>query len=144
VQAGEQITLQCRLGVEGVITSSTIITNVTALEWKRQCMQLAPVTTVVTLPHDTIALGPHRSGQLHHKHSVTLTVPPGSVTDTTRFQFRPLFTDTRPTSFPGGLLFANRAFELNAFRFGGHVRQFSRPLTISLNYTDTDIVCISR
>jgi hypothetical protein len=66
------------------------------------------------------------------------------VTDTTRFQFRPLFTDTRPTAPPGGLLFANRAFEMNALRFGEHVRQFSRPLTITVNYTDTDVVGLKR
>jgi hypothetical protein len=66
------------------------------------------------------------------------------VTDTTRFQFRPLFTDTHPVSPPGGLLFAHRAFELTAFRFGEHVRQFNRPLTITVNYTDTAVTGLKR
>ena len=107
-------------------------------------MQLGPVTTVVTRPHGALALGPYQGGQLRHQCGVTLTVPPGAVTDTTRFQFRPLFTNTRPTSPPGGLLFANRAFEMTAFRFGEHVRQFNRPLTITMNYTDTDVVGLKR
>ena len=107
-------------------------------------MRLGPVTTVVTLPHGTLALGPHQSGQLRHRHGVTLTVPPGAVTDTTRFQLRPLFTDTHPVSPPGGLLFAHRAFELTAFRFGEPVHQFNRPLTITVSYTDTDVVGLKR
>jgi hypothetical protein len=51
----------------------------------------------------------------------------------------PLFTDTHPVSPPGGLLFAHRAFELNAYRFGEPVGQFSAPLTITMNYTDPDV-----
>jgi hypothetical protein len=91
-----------------------------------------------------MALGPNHGGQLRHRYGVTLSVPPGAVTDTTRFQFRPLFTDTRPSTPPGGLLFANRAFELNAFRFGEPVGQFNRPLTITMNYTDTDVAGLKR
>ena len=102
-------------------------------------MQLGPVTTVVTLSHGTLALGPNQGGQLRHQHGVTLTVPPGAVTDTTRFRCRPLFTDTQPISSPHGLMFAHRAFELTAFRFGQEVRQFRRPLTITVNYTDTGL-----
>jgi hypothetical protein len=66
------------------------------------------------------------------------------VTDTTRFQLRPLFTETYPVSPPGGLLFAHRAFELTAFRFGDQVRQFNRPLTITVHYTDTDVSGLNR
>ena len=66
------------------------------------------------------------------------------MTDTTRFQFRPLFTDTRPTPRPPGLLFAHRAFDLTAFRFGQDVRQFGQPLTITLHYTDTDVLGLKR
>jgi hypothetical protein len=144
VQAGEPLTLQYRLGVEGVITPGTVISNVAMLGWEGGHMQLGPVTTVVTLPHGAMALGPYQGGQVYHRHGVTLTVPPGAVTDTTRFQFGPLFTDTYPTVPPGGLLFANRAFELNAFRFGDPVREFSRPLTITMNYTDADVAGLRR
>jgi hypothetical protein len=91
-----------------------------------------------------MALGPFQGGQLYHRHGVTLTVPPGTVTDTTQFRLGPLFTGTHPITPPGGLLFANRAFELNAFRFGEPVREFSRPLTITMNYTDTDVAGLKR
>jgi uncharacterized repeat protein (TIGR01451 family) len=144
VRSGEPLTLRYRLGVEGVVTPGTAITNMAMLGWDGKQMHLGPVTTVVTLPHGTMALGPFQGGQLHHRYGVSLTVPPGTVTDTTRFQFRPLFTDTRPSTPPGGLLFANRAFELNAFRFGEPVREFSRPLTITMNYTDTDVAGLKR
>jgi len=144
VYAGQPLTLQYRLGVEGVVTPGTVITNVAWLGWTGRHMQLGPVTTVVTLPHGAMALGPNQGGQLHHQYGVTLTVPPGAVTDTTRFQFRPLFTDTHPISGPPGLMFAHRAFELTAFRFGQDVRQFGQPLTITLNYTDTDVIGLKR
>ena len=145
VQAGESRMLQYQLGVEGVVTPGTVLTNVAMLGWAGQHMQLGPITTVVTLPHGMMALGPYQGGQLQHEYGVTLTVPPGAVTDTTRFQFRPLFTDTRPITPPGGgLLFANRAFEMSAFRFGEPVRQFNRPLTITVNYTDTDVAGLKR
>lgn len=144
VRAGYPLTLQYRLGVEGVVTPGTVITNMALLSWAGQHLQLGPVTTVVTLPHNALALGPFQGGHLHHAYGVTLTVPPGAVTDTTRFQFRPLFTDTRPITPPGGLLFAHRAFEMNAFRFGEHVRQFSRPLTITVHYTNADIAGLNR
>jgi len=145
VQTGQPLTLQYRLGVEGVVTPGTVITNVAWLGWGGRHMQLGPVTSVVTLPHGTLALGPYQGGQLHHQYGVTLTVPPGAVTDTTRFQFRPLFTDTRPISRPpGGLLFAHRAFEMTAFRFGEPVGQFNHPLTITMNYADTDVIGLKR
>jgi hypothetical protein len=144
VQAGEPITLQYRLGVEGVVTPGAVISNVAMLDWEGGQMQLGPITTVITSPHGTMALGPYQGGQLHHQYGVTLTVPPGVVTDTTRFRFRPLPTDTHPITPPGGLLFANRAFELNASRFGEPVREFSRPLTITMNYTDTDVAGLRR
>ena len=64
--------------------------------------------------------------------------------DTTRFQFRALFTNTHPISGPPGLMFAQRAFDLTAFRFGQDVRQFGQPLTITLNYSGTDVVGLKR
>ncbi len=138
VQAGEQVQLQYRLGVEGVVTPGTTLTNTAMLRWGEQQMQLGPITTVVTLPHGALALGPNQAGQVVHRHGVTLTVPPGAVTDTTRFQLGPLFTDTLPSSPPSGLLFANRGFEINAVRFGHQVAQFNGPLTLTLSFTDTD------
>lgn len=136
--------LQYRLGVEGVVTPGVVISNVAMLSWMGQQMQLGPVTTVVTIPHGVLGLGPNQGGQLTHRHGVTLAVPPGAVTDTTRFQLGPLYTDTHPVSPPSGLLFANRAFELNAFRFGELVGQFNAPLTLTMHYTDTDVAGLKR
>jgi hypothetical protein len=144
VRAGQPLTLQYRLGVEGVVTPGTVITNVARLGWEGQHMRLGPVTTVVTLPHGALALGANQGGQLRHRYGVTLSVPPGAVTDTTRFQFRPLFSNTQPISNPRGLFFAHRAFELTAFRFGQDVRQFGQPLTITLGYTNTDVRGLKR
>jgi hypothetical protein len=124
--------------VEGVVTPGTTLTNTAMLRWGDHQMQLGPVTTVVTLPHGALALGPNQAGQVAHRHGVTLTVPPGAVTDTTRFQLGPLFTDTNPSNSPARLIFANRSFEINAVRFGHQVAQFNGPLTITVSYTDTD------
>jgi hypothetical protein len=91
-----------------------------------------------------LGVAPYQGGQVHHRAGYSLTVPPDAVTDTTRFQLGPLFTGTEPVAPLGGLLFANRAFELNAYRFGEPVGQFSYPLTITVHYTDTDIAMIKR
>jgi uncharacterized repeat protein (TIGR01451 family) len=144
VQAGEQVQLQYRLGVEGVVTPGTTISNTAMLRWRQRLMQLGPVTTVITLPHGALALGPNQYGEVTHRYGVTLTVPPGAVSDTTRFQLGPLFTDTRPTDPPPGLMFANRAFEMNAFRFGYQVRQFNQPLTVTLRFSDTNAPRLER
>ena len=144
VRAGQPLTLQYRLGVEGSVTPGAVITNLAGLAWGGRHMQLGPVTTVVTLPHGMLALGANQGGQLHHQHGVTLDVPPGAVTDTTRFQLGPLFTGTHTISSPPGLLFAHRAFELTAFRFGQNVRQYDQPLTITLDYTDTNVMGLKR
>jgi len=143
VRADEPLTLQYRLGVEGVVTPGTVLTNLAHLRWMSGTMQLGPVTTIVTLPHGALALGPYQGGELRHEYGVTLTVPPGAVTDTTRFQFKPL-TDTDIISGPPGLMFAHRAFEVTAFHFGHGVHQFSQPLTITVNYSDTEVAGLKR
>jgi hypothetical protein len=143
VRAGEPLTLQYRLGVEGLITPGTTITNMARFGWAGGDMGLGPVSTVVTLPHDARMFGP--GGDVwSHEHGVTLTVPPGGVTDTTRFHFAPLFTATHPMTAPAGLTFAHRAFDLTAFRFRESVRQFLRPLTITVGYRDADVAGLKR
>ncbi len=144
VQAGVPISIQYRLGVLGVLTPGEVISNVATIAWDGKQMQLGPVTSVVTLPHGTMVLERFQGGQVYHRHGVTLTVPPGTVTGTTQFRLGPLFTDTHPIPPPGGLLFANRAFELNAYSWGNPVGVFSRPLTITMNYTDTDVAGLKR
>jgi hypothetical protein len=143
VRAGEPLTLQYRLGVEGVITPGTQISNVARLGWGTGEMRLGPVTTVVTLPHWAHMFGPG-GGEWQHQHGVTLTVPPGAVTDTTRCHFAPLFTDTHPVSVPHGLMFAHRAFDLAAYRFGQDVHQFGQPLTVTVGYSGTDVAGLNR
>jgi hypothetical protein len=144
VQAGEPLTLQYRLGVEGAITPGTVLTNVAVLGWNDQTMVLGPVTTVVTLPHGAVVLGPGEGGSLHHRYGVTLTVPADTIPEMARFQIRPLFTDTLPSGPPGGLLFAHRAFELTALRFGESMAPFGRPLTFTVHYTETRIDGLKR
>jgi len=107
-------------------------------------MQLGPATTVITLPHGALALGPNQYGEVYHRYGVTLTVPPGAVTDTTRFQIGPLFTDKKPGNPPARMIFANRAFEINAYRFGHQVRQFNQPLTITLAFGEADAPGLNR
>ena len=144
VQAGKQVQIQYQLGVEATMTPGMVISNAAMLRWNEQLMLLGPVSTVVTLPHGSLALGPNEGGQTYHRHGVTLTVPPGAISDTTRFQIGPLFTDSRPSEVPPGLFFAHRAFELNAYRFGHHVGQFTQPLTITLKFDADDVPGLKR
>jgi uncharacterized repeat protein (TIGR01451 family) len=144
VQAGEPVQLHYRLGVEGVVAPGTTISNTAMLRWGGQQLRLGPVTTTITLPHGALALGPNQYGEVYHRYGITLTVPHGAVTDTTRFQIGPLFTDTKPSNPPARMIFANRAFELNAFRFGHQVKQFNQPITITLRFTDSDAPGLKR
>jgi hypothetical protein len=143
VEPGDPVQLRYRLGVEGDVPPGAIISNVATLSWQERQMQLGPVATVVMVPHGVMGVGPGQGGLLHSA-GYSLTIPPGAVTDTTRFQLGPLFTDTRPIAPPGGLLFANHALEINAYRFGDPVGTFSAPLTITMHYTDTDIAGLKR
>ncbi len=141
VRAGEPLSLQYRLGVELTATPGTIITNGAALRWSNGEMQLGPVTTVVTMPQYAHMFGPN-GGEWAHQYGVTLTVPPRAVTEITRFQLRAM-GPTEIISGPPGLLYAHRAFELTAFRFG-EVHQFGQPITITVHYSDTDVSGLKR
>jgi uncharacterized repeat protein (TIGR01451 family) len=141
VRAGEPISLQYRLGVETDVPPGTVIANGAVLRWSNGEMQLGPVTTVVTMPHNAYMFGPH-GGEWAHQYGVTLTVPPQAVTETTRFQFREM-SQTEIISGPPGLMWAQRAFELTAYRFG-EVHQFGQPITITLHYSDTDVIGLKR
>ncbi len=141
VRAGEPLSLQYRLGVEMTATPGTIISNGAVLRWSNGEMQLGPVTTVVTMPHDAYMFGPN-GGEWAHQYGVTLTVPPHAVSETTRFQFREM-SQTEIISRPPGLMYAHRAFELTAFRFG-EVHQFGQPITITVHYSDIDVIGLKR
>jgi len=56
VHAGEPLTLQYRLGVEGVSHRHSA-DNLAQLHWMEWDEQLGPVTTVVTLPHGAMRAG---------------------------------------------------------------------------------------
>jgi hypothetical protein len=144
VQAGEPVQLRYRLGVEGDVPPGTVLANVAVLGWHGRQMQLGPVGTVVTVPHGVMGLGPGQGGEVEHRYGVTLTVPRGAVTDTTRFQLGPLPPDAPPIEPPGGLRFANRAFEIKAYRFGEPVGRFQAPLTITAHYSETDVAGLRR
>jgi hypothetical protein len=139
VRAGEPLRLQYRLGVEGVVTPGTSITNAAVLHWSTGKLMLGPVTTVVTLPHDAHMFGP-QGDTWRHSYGVTLTVPPGAVTDTTRFQFRPLITGTQVITAPLGWRYAHRAFEITAFRFGQGIHGFGQPVTMTVDYGMPDVM----
>ena len=141
VRAGEPLSLQYRLGVEMTVTPGTIIANGAVLRWNNGEMQLGPVTTVVTMSQNATMFGPN-GGEWAHQYGVTLTVPPQAVTETTRFQFREM-SPTEIISGPPGLMWAHRAFELTAFRFG-EVHQFGQPITITVHYSNTDVIGLKR
>jgi hypothetical protein len=107
-------------------------------------MQLGPVNTVVTVPHGMMGLGPGQGGEVEHRYGVTLTVPRGAVSDTTRFELGPRPAEAPPIVPPGELQFANRAFEVRAYRFGEQVRLFDAPLTITVGYADADVAGLRR
>jgi hypothetical protein len=141
VRAGEPLSLQYRLGAEMAITPGTIITNGALLRWSNGEMQLGPVTTVVTMSQNAYMFGPN-GGEWAQQYGMTLTVPPHAVTETTRFQFRAM-SPTEISSGPPGLMWAHRAFELAAFRFG-EVHQFGQPITLTVRYGDTDVIGLER
>lgn len=141
VRAGEPLSLQYRLGVEMTVTPGTLITNDAVLRWSNGEMQLGPVTTGVTMPQSAHLFGPN-GGEWAHQYGVTLTVPPRAVAETTRFQFREM-SPTEIISGPSGLMWAHRAFELTAFRFG-EVHQFGQPVTITVHYSNTDVSGLTR
>jgi hypothetical protein len=144
VQPGEPVQLRYRLGVEGDVAPGTVLSNVAVIGWHGRQMQLGPVNAGVTVPHGVMGLGPGQGGEVQHRYGVTLDVPRGAVSDTTRFELGPRPEDAPPIVPPGGLQFANRAFEVKAYRFGEPVGQFQAPLTITLRYSDTDVAGLRR
>jgi hypothetical protein len=67
-------------------------------------------------------------------------VPAGAVITDTTFTFIP---QPAPTHDPGRLIFAHNSFQLSAEdTYGNPVMAFSLPITVTLTYTDTDIIGI--
>jgi uncharacterized repeat protein (TIGR01451 family) len=131
VGAGEPKQLQYRLGVLGDVVSGTEIVNGAHLAWQGGKMDIETVTSTVNLPPYARMIGP-QGFTWRHADGVDIEVPPHAVTETTRFEFRPVFTDTQPVQGPPGWLFAHHAFELTAFRFG-EITQFGQAITLTLH-----------
>jgi hypothetical protein len=130
VRAGEPLTLQFRAGVEGDVPTGTVITNTARLSWAGMQMRLGPAETTVTVSPEAKMIGP-TGYHWQHANGVSISVPPGAVAETTRFEYHPLFTEAAPPEVPYAYLFAHRAFELNAFHFG-ELNQFEQPITLTL------------
>ncbi len=69
-----------------------------------------------------------------------VVIPAGAVDEPTEFVYTPVLTLSHDV--PSDLLFANRAFKLEAMRQGKVLTGliFSRPVTITLNYLITDVI----
>lgn len=73
------------------------------------------------------------------KQSTTVIhIPPGAVTETILLAYSAVNTATAPPGFA----FAGRAFELDAYQNGvfAYGFTFNIPVTVTLSYTDTDLV----
>jgi hypothetical protein len=141
VDPGEPVQLRYRLGVEADVPPGTGLENVATVEWHGHREQLGPVVSEVEVPYGVLGVGPEQGGQIEHNCGATLTVPPGAVHESTRFEVGPLDGEVTP---PAGWQYANRAFTVNAFRFGEPVRQFDAPLTIAVEFSDEDVVGLNR
>lgn len=131
----ESLTFQYRLGVEGDFPPGEFLQNRVGLQWSGGGMDLPPVETLIVLTDDDHMFGPG-GGEWRHTWGLALEVPPGAVQEQTRFEFKPL--SGAPDDPPPGWSFANRAFELNAYRFG-EVNQFKESLELRLQYKPGDI-----
>jgi len=130
VHAGEALTLRYRVGVEGDVEPGSVISNEATLAWERMRLRLGPVTTVVTMPHYAHMIGP-QGHAWKHENGVTIEAPPDAVPELTRFEFQHMFVNGEPVKGPPGFMYAHRAFELKAFRFG-EVHQFNQPISITI------------
>jgi hypothetical protein len=138
LHAGEPVRLQYRLGIPGDVPTGTLVTNRAYVHWQGGDLELAPASVAVVLGADDHMFGP-QGGEWQHAYGVTLQVPPNAVTETTRFQFRPMFSQDPPPELPPGWQWAHRAFEITAFQFG-ELHRFNQPITITVAYTPQDIV----
>ncbi len=89
-----------------------------------------------------VTVAPAAGGSLVYTTTVgtatTVTIPPGAVTGTTNLAYTPLPIPTAPAGFG----FAGQVFQINAYQQGALVPGFvfSQPVTITLHYSDADIL----
>lgn len=137
LRVGVPVKLQYRLGIEGTVPTGTIVMNHAHLSWQGGQMELDPVEVTVYLDVDDQMIGPE-GGQWQYEYGMSVQAPAHTVTETTRFQFRPLFTQDPPPDLPPGWQFTHRAFELTAFQFG-ELHRLNQPIMITLRYDTEDI-----
>ncbi len=129
------VMLQYRLGIEGEVPPGDLVTNQARVHWSGGEMELEPAQVKAYLTDDDRMFGPV-GGQWQHSWGLTLEVPPDAVRETTRFQFQA--ASGPPPEAPPGWIYANRAFEMNAFQFG-EIHQFEHPLEFTLRYQIGDV-----
>jgi Domain of unknown function DUF11 len=137
LRAGEPLQLQYRLGIEGDVPPGTGVVSRAQVSWTGGQMPLESSEVLTYLDPEDHMFGPG-GGQSQYSYGVTLDVPPHAVTETTRFQFRPLFTLDPPPDVPPGWQFAHRAFELTAFQYG-ELHRFNQPITITVHYDHQNV-----
>lgn len=135
IGANEPLVLRYRLGIDGDLPAGEQVTNRARIQWSGGEMDLEPVEVLTYVTDDDHMFGPG-GGEWQHAWGLTLTVPPNAVTETTRFQFRPLPED--PPDAPPGYVYAHRAFELSAFQFG-EIHRFNEPIQMAIRYGQDDI-----
>ena len=88
-------------------------------------------------------VGPGSGGMIVYTDTQGLTttvhIPAGAVTEVTTIVFTPVPSPTEPVS--GGLRFGNHAFDINAYRNGQMLHNFSlqQPVTVTIHYSDADV-----
>jgi hypothetical protein len=72
--------------------------------------------------------------------TTTVEAAAGAVDETIILVYTPISTPTQP--IPSGWLFANHAFELDAYRGVDLLTDyvFAEPISITIHYTDTDVI----
>ena len=138
------VMLRYNLGIVEDYPLGEPLLNRASLQWseggKQYGMDLAPVDLPIEMTENDHMFGPG-GGEWQHSYGFTLDVPGNAVREATRFEFKPL--EETPPDAPPGWMYARRAFEFNAYRFG-ETHQFNQPVDITLRYNQGDISGIYR
>jgi hypothetical protein len=135
LKAGEEATLQYRLGVRLNVAAGEAITQSAQLKWSGGQMRLEPEQVQIHMPDGAqlIGAGGH---QWAGANGVQIGVPAGAVTDTARFEFRQMQAAQVGPGASAGQHFAHQAFALNAYRYG-ELHQFGQPISVTVPVSGT-------
>jgi hypothetical protein len=112
------------------------LTNVVQVEGTEGITDSSTITVTAVVADGLTSLKPTTSTEItldSESTSIIFTVPPGALSEPADLAYGSLMTIT---NLPSDLIFAGRAFELNAYR-DGTLRedfQFDKPLTVTLGY----------